>query len=29
VRTIEIAALEALGEDELPPPLLPQDYVLL
>ena len=29
VRTIEIAALEALGEAELPPPLLPQDYVLL
>ena len=29
VRTIEIAALQALGETELPPPLLPQDYVLL
>jgi len=29
VRNIEIAALEALGEAELPPPLLPRDYVLL
>ena len=29
VRAIEIAALEALGEAELPPPLLPKDYVLL
>ena len=29
VRNIEIAALEALGEAELPQPLLPQNYVLL
>ncbi|MBW4025113.1 MAG: bestrophin [Proteobacteria bacterium] len=29
VRSIEIAALEAGGETQLPPPLLPQDYVLL
>ncbi len=27
-RTIEIAVLEALGADELPPPLLPVDHVL-
>ena len=29
VRSIEIAALEALGEIELPPPLVPKNYVLL
>jgi putative membrane protein len=29
VRSIEIATLDALGETELPPPLLPRGYVLL
>lgn len=29
VRAIEIATLECLGESEAPPPLQPQDYVLL
>jgi putative membrane protein len=29
VRNIEIAVLDALGDQDLPPPLLPQDFLLL
>ncbi len=29
VRVIEISVLEALGEEEIPKPLQPQDFVLL